>query len=248
MRLRRIAVVVPARNEEELLAACLDSVSVAEAELARVRPDVVCEVMVVLDRCTDGTADVAIGRRARVVSSRHGRVGAARALGVRTALDGHRPDEVWIANTDADSVVPPHWLVRQAELAEDGHDLVTGTVEPGPTGDPVLLAQWHARHRLADDHPYVHAANLGIRGSAYLRAGGFDDVATHEDRLLVERAVADGIMVTASDALRVRTSGRLESRAPGGFADYLQLLICPAEPGSPGETGRRGATLSALGR
>lgn len=230
-RLRRIAVVVPARDEEEVLAACLDSVRAAEAELARVRPDVECEVIVVLDRCTDGTADVAIGRRARVVSSLHGRVGAARALGVRTALDGHLPDEVWIANTDADSVVPPHWLVRQADLAEDGHDLVTGTVEPASTDDPTLLMEWHARHRLADDHPYVHAANLGIRGGAYLRVGGFDDVATHEDRLLVERAAADGIVVTASDALRVRTSGRLAGRAPGGFADYLRRLTVPAECG-----------------
>lgn len=229
-RLRRITVVVPARNEEELLPLCLDSVGVAADELALVRPDVACEVVVVLDSCSDGTAEVAVDRGVTVVESSRGLVGAARALGVRAALGERPPAEVWIANTDADTVVPPHWLVRQVELAEAGHDLVTGTVEPGPVDeDPVVLEQWHLRHVLADGHPYVHAANLGIRGSTYLRLGGFEDVATHEDQRLVACAVAAGVAVRASDALRVRTSSRLAGRAPGGFADYLRRLALPAE-------------------
>ena len=228
-RLDRIAVVVPARDEEELLPLCLDSVRVAEAALARVRPAVACEVIVVLDLCTDATAAVARSHGATVVDSLHGRVGAARALGVRTALEGRDPAATWVANTDADTVVPAHWLVRQVELAEAGHDLVTGTVEPGfGDEDPVLLARWHARHVLADDHPYIHAANLGIRGSVYDRLGGFEPVATHEDLRLVTRAAGAGIVVTATDAIRVRTSGRLAARAPDGFASYLRGLGSPA--------------------
>ena len=228
-RLHRVAVVVPARDEEDLLPLCLESVRLAGAELALVRPDVVCEVIVVLDVCTDQTAEVASAGGARVVSSPHGRVGAARALGVRTALEDRDPAGVWVANTDADTVVPAHWLVRHAELAEAGHDLVTGTVEPGfADEDPDLLARWHARHVLADGHPYVHAANLGIRGSVYERLGGFEHVATHEDLRLVTRAAEAGVAVTASDAIRVRTSSRLVARAPDGFAAYLRELAAPA--------------------
>ena len=228
-RLHSVAVVIPARDEEDLLPLCLDSVRVAEAELALARPDVACEVIVVLDLCTDATAEVATARGARVVSSPHGRVGAARALGVRTVLAGLDPSGLWVANTDADTVVPAHWLVRQAELAEAGHDLVTGTVEPRfADEDPDLLARWHARHVLADGHPYIHAANLGIRGSVYERLGGFEHVATHEDRRLVTRAAEAGIVVTATDAIRVRTSSRLVARAPDGFASYLRKLAPPA--------------------
>lgn len=228
-RLHSIAVVVPARDEQDLLPLCLDSVHLAAAELALARPDVACEVIVVVDVCTDETAAVATARGARVVSSSHGRVGAARALGVRTALAGRDPAGVWIANTDADTRVPAHWLVRQAELAESGHDLVTGTVEPGfADADADLLARWHARHVLADGHPYIHAANLGIRGSVYSQVGGFEPVATHEDLRLVTRAAAAGIVVTATDAIRVRTSSRLVARAPEGFATYLRELAPPA--------------------
>lgn len=228
-RLTGVAVVVPARDEEDLLPLCLDSVRVAAAELALVRPDVACEVIVVLDVCTDATEEVATAHGAVVVDSPHGRVGAARALGVRTALECRDPASTWVVNTDADTMVPAHWLVRQVELAEAGHDLVTGTVEPGfADEDPVLLARWHARHVLADDHPYIHAANLGIRGSVYERLGGFEHVATHEDLRLVTRATDAGIVVTATDAIRVRTSSRLVARAPGGFATYLSELAPPA--------------------
>ena len=228
-QLQTVVVVVPARDEEDLLPLCLDSVRVSETELALLRPHVTCEVIVVVDVCTDATADVASDRGALVVTSAHGRVGAARALGVRTALEGRDPAATWVANTDADTVVPAHWLVRQVELAEAGHDLLTGTVEPGfADEDPDLLARWHARHVLADDHPYIHAANLGIRGSTYQRLGGFDHVATHEDLRLVTRASEVGVTVTATDTIRVRTSSRLSARAPDGFASYLRQLTTPA--------------------
>ncbi|MCY7402097.1 MAG: glycosyltransferase [Nocardioides sp.] len=225
-RLQTVVVVVPARDEEDLLPLCLDSVRAAGNQLARVRPHVACEVIVVLDVCTDDTGGVAASRGAVVVTSDHGSVGAARALGVRTALEGRDPAATWVANTDADTVVPAHWLVRQVELAEAGHDLLTGTVEPGfADEDPQLLARWHALHVLADEHPYIHAANLGIRGSTYQWLGGFDHVATHEDLRLVTRAAEAGVTVTATDAIRVRTSSRLVARAPDGFASYLRQLI-----------------------
>ncbi len=236
-RLHTVAVVVPARDEEDLLPLSLDGLRVAAAELALVRPDVACEVIVVADVCTDATAGIAAAHGAVVVTSSHGRVGAARALGVRTALAGRDPAVTWVANTDADTVVPAHWLVRQVELAEAGHDLVTGTVEPGfADEDPVLLARWHARHVLADDHPYIHAANLGIRGSAYELVGGFEHVATHEDLLLVTRAAEAGITVSATDAIRVRTSSRLVARAPDGFAGYLRELAPPTGHATYGTT------------
>ncbi|WP_083649029.1 glycosyltransferase [Cellulosimicrobium sp. CUA-896] len=131
-RLRGVLVVVPVHDEEELLPACLASVRHAAARLATERPDLALRVTVVLDGCTDGSADVvrAAGLPA-LVTPRVG-VGAARSLGVaaaartlpagaavarrRRAVDAR----TWLACTDADSEVPGHWLVRHVELAEAG--------------------------------------------------------------------------------------------------------------------------------
>jgi hypothetical protein len=70
----------------------------------------------------------------------------------------------------------------------------------------------------------VFGANFGVRASHYLRAGGFEPVRTHEDRILAERLRRSGSTVVATDTLRVITSGRLQGRAPHGFAGYLRGL------------------------
>lgn len=49
-----------------------------------------------------------------------------------------------------------------------------------------------------------------------------------EDLRLVTRAIEAGTCVTATDAIRVRTSSRLVARAPDGFASYLRELASPA--------------------
>ena len=73
-------------------------------------------------------------------------------------------------------------------------------------------------------HPHVHGANLGFRGSAYLAAGGFPGLSTGEDHALVAALAVTGSRVLRTRALSVTTSARRESRAPGGFADYLGQL------------------------
>lgn len=237
--LRRVAVVVPARDEEELLPACLDSIDAARSALRCRRPDVEVVVVVVLDRCTDGTAGVVAARgHVRGVWSDTGAVGAARAAGVAHAL-GDVPEDVrpatWIACTDADTTVPPQWLWRQVELAEAGSDLVTGTVVPTdlPGG---LFGRWRARHVLGEGHPHIHGANLGVRADAYLAVGGFAPEPVHEDVLLVEAVRAAGRPWVATDTTRVATSARRTGRVVGGgFAGYLRRLAADVPALQPGE-------------
>jgi cellulose synthase/poly-beta-1,6-N-acetylglucosamine synthase-like glycosyltransferase len=77
-------------------------------------------------------------------------------------------------------------------------------------------------------HPHVHGANLGIRADAYLDAGGWSDLALAEDHCLWGRVRACGWRVASSVACVVTTSGRLNGRAQGGFADTLRkmVLVC----------------------
>lgn len=223
--LERVAVVVPARDEEKLLPACLDSVVAAAHALARQRPELTVDVVVVLDRCTDRSADVVAGYGAvRAVTSAAGCVGAARAAGVAAALRGAGdPARTWLANTDADTQVPTDWLLAQVGLADEGVDLVLGTVVPHDL-ETLVLKAWTQRHELAEGHRHVHGANLGVRGSAYRAAGGFTPVPLHEDVLLAEAVRGTGASWVATDATRVRTASRPRGRVSGGFATYLREL------------------------
>lgn len=229
MTIRAVAVVIPARNEAALLPACLASVQAARRRLEVENPEISTHVVVVLDSCTDATpaiVDVAPGVLAVTVSAQ--RVGAARAAGVEAVAERTAPlsgDRVWIANTDADTIVPSHWLTRQVSLADHGFDLVVGTAEPRRSEiDPDVLAGWWARHTMADGHEHVHGANLGIRLATYLAAGGFPPTAAHEDVHLVAAARAQPCEWIATDRTRVLTSGRRASRTVGGFGSYLQSL------------------------
>jgi glycosyltransferase involved in cell wall biosynthesis len=220
----RVVVVVPVHDEEQLLPECLAAVQIAAAD-ARVPVDVV----VVLDDCTDGSAAVARAADVHVVTVAHGAVGAARAAGVRAGL-GLRDDDpatVWIACTDADTVVPFHWLRAQRALADAGADVVVGTVRPDPRDlTERQLTAWRATRVPGRPNGHVHGANLGVRADAYLRAGGFAALAEHEDVDLVARLRSDpGVRVVASDTTDVVTSGRFVGRTPGGYARYLREAL-----------------------
>src|SRR4029077_14222188 len=117
-------VVVPAHNEEALLPACLAALR-RTASVLRVP----VHLLVVADSCSDRTAAVARAGNAKVISLQARRVGAARAAGMRELLrltSGLDPSAVWLATTDADTVVPPEWLPRQLEYANAGWDVVLG--------------------------------------------------------------------------------------------------------------------------
>lgn len=219
--IRALAVVIPVHNEEQLLSRCLQSVEVA---VSRVRVPVA--VYVVIDASTDGSASVARRHPFPVVEIAAGSVGVARSVGVTAALRGLAPAadrRVWIANTDADSVVPSNWLTLQLGLAREGADMVIGTVRPDFADlTPQHRQLWLDTHTPGRPNGHVHGANLGVRADVYRAAGGFSDVPEHEDVMLAERCRTAGAHVVASDLAEVLTSGRLVGRTPGGYAAYLR--------------------------
>ncbi|MFK5583103.1 glycosyltransferase [Serinicoccus sp. LYQ131] len=223
-----VHVVIPARDEQELLSRCLLAVRQAIAHATAVRPGLICRATVVLDSCLDDSALVVAQGGARALVVQHGLVGAARDSGARVALAedaaaGVPASRTWLASTDADTVVPPHWISGQLALAEN-YDAVIGTVQPLGLTDPQLLAQWHLRHQLREGHPHVHGANLGVRGSTYLQIGGFRPVSSDEDVDLVRRIRARTDRWVATDTVRADTSARMQGRLRGGFSDYLTTL------------------------
>lgn len=215
----RIAVVIPARDEEDLLPRCLASV-LAAADRSRREPGVTIDVVVVADRCTDRTAEIARAAGVLVLETDDAAVGAARRIGIEAAIAVFDPD--WIANTDADSEVPPHWFDEQLQLARDGADVMVGTVRPDADDlSDEQLQHWSSTHTPGIPNGHIHGANLGLRVTTYLAADGFAPVAEHEDVELVSRCAAEGARIVATARAEVLTSGRLEGRTPGGYARYL---------------------------
>lgn len=225
----RLAVVVPVRNEQARLERCL-------AALDRARQRAHSEsaagesisVIVVLDRCTDRSAEIAASRSwVETVTTDHGRVGAARASGVARALSNaaHPLSRTWIACTDGDSAVPADWLLTHRAHAAGGADLLLGTVRPDPRElSAAALRLWYSQHSLGDGHPHVFGANLGVNARMYVRTGGFEDVKAHEDQRLTSAVRRLGGRVVSTGSSPVLTSGRVLGRTGAGFAEYLGAM------------------------
>ena len=225
--IRRVAVIIPAADEEQRIGRCLAAVAAARRHLYHSSTSITVRTVVVLDGCQDRTAMIAAdsgGVQTIAITARS--AGAARRAGARTALAGAgSPSELWLANTDADSQVPVSWLSGMMAVARLGAHLVLGTVVPGQDLGSPARADWLRRHHLREGHPHVHGANFGIRGDSYLALGGWPPLATGEDTELARRAARTGhLRIARTASIPVVTSVRRDGRAPLGFATYLRRI------------------------
>lgn len=214
-----IGILIPAHNEEERLDDCLRAALRAAAH--DMLAGEMVEVLVVLDSCTDRSAQIVSQYPVLTLSIEARNVGQARARGAQHLLErGAR----WISCSDADSRVADDWLVAQLGL---GVDAVCGTVTVEHWQDSLDEAaqiRYHRQYQVCDGHRHVHGANLGVSAQAYRRAGGFEPLACDEDVQLVRQLERCGASIAWSHRPQVVTSARLDSRARGGFGDYLRQL------------------------
>lgn len=104
------SVVIPAHNEEKYIGKCLRAIKSAAKY---VLPDRT-EIIVVANRCTDKTADIAAKYGARVLTNDDKCISAIRNTGVRAARG-----EI-LVTIDADSLMTKYSLVEIKELLESG--------------------------------------------------------------------------------------------------------------------------------
>jgi glycosyltransferase involved in cell wall biosynthesis len=237
----RAAVVVPARDEERRIGACLDSLAVQGA----VGPEEY-EVVVVLDACADATEAAVIAAAERWPQLRlhwipgPGRgAGFARAIGMDVGcarLESAGAGEGLLASTDADTRVPPWWLARQLEAIAAGAAAVGGRILLDAAEAAALPAavierrEAELRRRTAAatvrgpaEHAHFSGASLGLTPRAYRAAGGMARLESLEDEELEERLAAAGVAIHRPASVSVTTAARTEGRAERGLARDLEL-------------------------
>jgi glycosyltransferase involved in cell wall biosynthesis len=214
-----IGIVIPAHNEEALLDECLRA-ALRASQHAQLGGEPV-EILVVLDSCSDGSAQIVSAYPVLSLQIDARNVGEARATGARLLLErGAR----WIACTDADSRVADDWLAAQLGLEADA---VCGTVTVEhwhESIDEAAQIRYHRHYQAREGHRHIHGANLGVSAEAYRLAGGFKSLTCDEDVQLVRALERSGANIAWSHRPQVHTSARLDSRAKGGFGDFLRNL------------------------
>ncbi len=230
------AVVVPARDEEARIGACLQALA------AQTVGGDAFTVVVVLDACRDATAEVVeqsrrtLGLNLVTVSGPGTGPGAARRAGMDHAcamlLEADPGGRGLIASTDADSRPTADWLERQDHHVSEGALAIAGMIELDPDeaarlGPEVLAARRaHAEQRLARvrrldpgaEHHHFGGASLAVTAATYRRIGGIEPVPELEDATFERRLAEHGVAVLRAGDVRVTTSARSEGRTPRGLA------------------------------
>ncbi len=242
---RRVAVGVPARNEESRIATCLDRLLALGSD-TRVSS---FEVVVLANNCTDDTARIAgaYGPRCKAIAldlpAERANAGWARRLALDAAANRLRADTDVLMSTDADTLVTANWLSRTLDHLDDGWDAVAGLARLDPRD--LRGFDRHHRRRLAmiqkhenamtrlrartqaeepwPRHFYEGGASIATTLAAYRRTGGAPTPAVGEDKALFDAIRQAGGRVRHPTDVRVTTSARLEGRAPGGASDTLAL-------------------------
>jgi len=240
----RACVVVPARDEEALIGACLRALATQTA----VAP-YEYEVLLVLDHCTDETE-----ARAREIAAAHPSLrlrfvdgpgedsGPARRVGMDEGcarlLQVGRPEGL-VGCTDADTVVAPDWLAAQLRAVSEGAQAIGGRIELADDGSlPERVARRHAEHgrlrheRLLSDpgrlgraeHWQFSGASLALTAEVYREVGGLEPLTALEDEGLERILCQHGISIQRLLSVRVTTSPRLEGRAKQGLSYDLARI------------------------
>ena len=216
-RIGQVAVVIPVHNEEQLLPAALAAVRAAADALQAQRPAVAVDdpggagqlygrvlgsgVALGCGGPPDQPVAGHVPQRRRKPAGRHPR---------GTAGQRRRPGSRMLPRSSGWPIPTPIPAFRKTGCCARWSWLTAGPMQSWEPWNRTRKARTAnssgagtLRHPLGEDHPHVHGANLGVRASAYVLAGGFPRLRSHEDR---------GIGGAASQA---RVHGVVHGHHPG---------------------------------
>jgi glycosyltransferase involved in cell wall biosynthesis len=234
---RIVTAIVPARNEEKVIAACVESLE-QQPEIA--------EMLVVDDQSTDRTADIVRGLMADIPRLRLLQTGEVPSgwVGKNNAvwIAAREAKGAWLLFTDADAELAPDAVERSLEVAKETKATLVSFSPEQLTETwyeksliPFVycrLAKYFSFDAVNDPGSPVAAANgqfLMIRRDAYEAMGGHSSVAGEvlEDVALARRAKAAGHTLwfgSGKGVVRARMYRSFEAMCEGWTKNLYQLL------------------------
>ena len=207
-----ISVIIPARNEEQFLAECLESLCRLDF------PRESFEVILVDNGSTDRTLEIAAQFKSslglRILQKTGVPISALRNLGAAAA----RGDV--FAFLDADCRVPPSWLRDATELLRAHGVGVIGAEPLLPENVTWVSRAWLGRRPVEKrgEVTYVGTANFIVSRENFLRVGGFDEsLETNEDCEFCHRIHEAGLSVLAFPQIAI-----VHLRVPRTLADFYR--------------------------
>ena len=168
-----VSVVIPAYNEEKVLATCLES-------LIKQNTTKNFEVILVDNNSTDATRSIAETYKSklhlRILNEKTKGRGSARSAGFAAAKGS------LILSTDADTIVPENWIfLLTKEFADTNIAAVTGTCRINDCSpltnflfNNIFQISTEIFYRLVHGHWCLIGPNFAIRKEVYLKSGGFN--------------------------------------------------------------------------
>ncbi len=162
-----ISIIVPAFNEEKLLADSLRAVKTAATE-AFGAAGLGWELIVCDNNSTDRTSEIARAEGAKVVFEPLNQIGRARNTGA-AAASGE-----WLLFIDADSQPSRELLADAAELTRRPDVLLAGATMAPDTDDFLFRLCSGVWNRMSRLRRLVAGSFILVRGAAFHEIGGFD--------------------------------------------------------------------------
>jgi cellulose synthase/poly-beta-1,6-N-acetylglucosamine synthase-like glycosyltransferase len=215
-----ISVIIPARNEEENIADCLDSIS------NQSYPKELFEILVVDDHSTDNTASIIKlyeGKNVKLISLKDfvgGELNSYKKKAIEIAITKSTGE--LIVTTDADCIVQQNWLLTIATFYKEydpafiaapvAIDCSNKFIEFFQGLDFMTLQGITGASVHKKIHSMCNGANLAYNKKAFTEVGGFagiDNIASGDDMLLMHKIYKqwpDKVMFLKSKEAIVQTA------------------------------------------
>ena len=233
----RACVVVPARDEEDLIGACITAL----AHQTGVARDAY-EVILVLDRCTDATAERAVQaaagddaapdrvrRRRRRARAPHRHGPRRRAAAAGRADRHHRRRLHARARLARDPTQAVAAAPRRSAAGSRSRDAEVPPHRPRAGEVDAVRRRAELRGAGAREHHQFSGASFAVTSATYTRVGRLEPRPALEDEGFERALRHHGIPIERLASVKVTTSGRRLGRAPRGLAVDLRRNAWLAE-------------------
>lgn len=220
----RYAFVIPARNEESVIAGLLDSIR------AQNYPKELISVIVIADNCTDRTAAIAAEKGAIVIErfnpNERTKGYALRYAAQQIMADERFRDVEGFFIFDADNLLHPDYLLEMNKAFDSGCRVVTGYRTTKNFADNWLSANSSLMYLREARHIHYCRASLGfgtyVSGTGYVvDREHFAQIAQRPFRTLTEDVELSAILAAAGEKIYDCPEAVFYDEQPTRFRDFV---------------------------